>query len=196
MTDPSNEPAIPPEHDRTSVADRAGSRHDDAGPSDVTARSGDVDGLFTFLRWMESTAERWEVPRGSVEDVRSAWRAVCGRLATPVDSPVADIDIDLLCERCVQAGLRQATVDSYRIRMLTGRDWYLNWLAGRPRWWRRRNARRYARPTAPATPAAAPDRSTIDIPLRPGVVVTVYLPVDLRPAEADIVHAVLLNMIG
>lgn len=154
--------------------------------------------MLLFLQWMESTADRWNLLRDSVEDVRSAWRSVCGRLDVPVDSPVADLDIDLLSDRCGHDGLRLATVYSYRNRMATGRHWYLNWLAGRPDWWRRPHARRYTRSAtgAAATRVADPSRRTIDIPVRPDATVTVSMPPDLRVAEADIVHTVLLNMIG
>ncbi|GAA1028189.1 hypothetical protein GCM10009557_12350 [Virgisporangium ochraceum] len=167
---------------------------DGAGYPGGGARAGDIQGLLIFLRWVESTAEQWGLARGSVEDVRSAWRAVCGRLDVPDDSPVVDVDIDVLAERCRQDGMRLSSVGSYQARMRTGRGWYLEWLAGRPDWRRRRASRRYSRLAAPQ-PASEPARRTIDIPVRPDAVVTVSMPADLRPAEADIVHALLLNMI-
>ncbi|GAA0906017.1 hypothetical protein Vau01_095360 [Virgisporangium aurantiacum] len=157
----------------------------------AAARTADLGGLLSFLRWMQSNAHRWDKSARTVDNGRSTWRLARERLRLADHTPIADLDPSDVVDRLVAAGCPANTAEVYWSRLAIARTWYRRWQAGEPDWWRRTwlpNPRR--RPAAPPSTAVARQ-----FPLRADLVTTVEVPHDLDRHEADLLHAWLLNLV-
>ncbi len=145
------------------------------------AHTADLAGLLAFLAWVHQHAPVFGRRPATVAAYRSAWHVAHKRLSLPAHAPVDDVDLGTLANRIIAGSpATKRTPQDYREKLAICRRWHQRWRAGETDWWR-----------TPSTRPPVPRPATLIhlFPLRPGMAITVELPADLRPEEADLLHA-------